>query len=79
MTARHDRQTPVNAGPLAHRTFAACPQCGRRLMGIPFYFAATTQSQRTCPKCHTRWAIIARPMIRRADVSATKLEWTAIS
>jgi hypothetical protein len=61
------------------RTVAACPQCGKRLMGLAFYFAATTQSKRTCPQCRTRWAIIARPIVRRADLSATKLEWTAIS
>jgi hypothetical protein len=54
---------------------AQCPTCSRKLHGIPFMFVATTQSQRTCPKCRTIWRITARPMVRRADVSATQLDW----
>jgi hypothetical protein len=68
---------PVIA-PLAHRMRADCPQCGRRLLGIPFYFAAVSQSTRTCPKCKTVWRILAKPMVRRADVSATRLDWIAL-
>jgi ribosomal protein S27AE len=63
---------------LTHLTRADCPQCGRRLQGIPFMFDAVTESRRSCPKCHTRWRILAKPMIRRAGVSATRLEWLAV-
>lgn len=62
----------------SHRMRADCPQCGRRLLGIPFMFNAVQQSTRTCPKCRTRWRILAKPMIRRGDVSATRLEWVAL-
>jgi len=61
-----------------HLLKAQCPHCQRTLHGIPFMYAATTQSTRRCPSCQTTWRILARPMVRRADISATRLEWVAL-
>lgn len=64
---------------LPHQTFAQCPQCDKRLMGIPFMYAAVVQSTRTCPKCHTTWRILARPNRRQPGFAVTTLEWVVIS
>lgn len=63
-----------DVAPLTHLTRADCPQCGRRLMGIPYFFAAVCQSTRTCPKCKTVWRILATPL----RYAVTKLEWIAL-
>jgi predicted RNA-binding Zn-ribbon protein involved in translation (DUF1610 family) len=63
-----------DVAPLTHLTRADCPQCGRRLLGIPYYRVAVNQSTRTCPQCKTLWRILATPV----RFNVTKLDWLAL-
>jgi hypothetical protein len=63
---------------LVHEMPIKCPQCDKRLKQIPFMYAATLQSTRSCPQCKTTWRILAKPNRRQPGYDITILDWLAI-
>lgn len=56
-----------------------CPDCGRKLAGLPLMRVATLVVKRTCPGCGTRWQIKARPMETSSPHTFTELTFSPLT